>query len=62
MRDCDNCKHMKHYITGMDEYPPCTTIPYCAKGVWHDDPQIEPDESAELKDCTLFEPKQEPTK
>ena len=53
---------MKHYITGMDEYPPCTTIPYCAKGVWHDDPQIEPDESAELKDCTLFEPKQEPTK
>lgn len=35
---CDNCKHLKVYTTGRDEYPPCTTIPYCEKGHWDGDP------------------------
>jgi len=37
---CDSCIHMKMHHTGMDEYPPLTKIPYCAKDHWHDDPDL----------------------
>ena len=55
MRDCENCKHIGCYTTGMDEYPACTTLAYCKKGHWDNDPQPEPDELD--IDCADFEPK-----
>lgn len=36
---CDDCAFKKYRTTGMDEYPMLTTIVYCAKGHWDDDPQ-----------------------
>ena len=38
---CDKCEHKKYYSTGGDEYPAYTTIPYCKKGHWEDDPEEE---------------------
>ena len=31
---CDSCQFRKHYRTGYDDYPSCTTIEYCSKGHW----------------------------
>ena len=35
---CDDCIFKKTRTTGIDEYPMLTTIPYCQKGHWDDDP------------------------
>lgn len=31
---CDNCKKVKFYTTGADEYPPNVTFEYCSAGFW----------------------------
>lgn len=57
MAKCDNCKSLKGYTTGADEYPQRTTIMYCSKDHW--DGGGIPDENQDdpWADCEDFENK-----
>ena len=54
MIDCENCKHMGCYTTGIDESPQCTSLVYCKKGYWYGDPEPEPD-MRDIDCCADFE-------
>lgn len=52
---CDECKNLVVYNTGMDEYPPCTSMPSCAKHHWHGGPiEDEPLSDDPWRDCPDF--------
>ena len=51
---CERCQNIKAYHTGLDEYPPCTTLPYCSKGHWFDSPEDIKDDA--WADCNDFLP------
>lgn len=53
---CETCKNLKVYTTGMDEYPPCCTLAYCAKGHWENGSQY--DDYTEEINCPDFELKE----
>lgn len=56
---CDNCQRRKKEMTGIDEYPQCQSIEYCAKGWWDANPQEAKEAMGDglWDDCTDFIPR-----
>lgn len=57
MAKCIDCKFMKVYHTGFDEYPPCVALAYCSEWHWENGPQ-ESEEYLKEIECIDFEDNQ----
>lgn len=54
---CDSCRYLGVYMTGSDEHPPFTSMPYCRKDHWVGEGPEEKHRIGAWDACTDYETK-----